>query len=84
MKVCVKRKLFVPAHLGYGERQMGAHIKPNSNLLIEIELMEVLTRINRRFEQAHRQSVTMLSREQRALTRYSLRCSVSHHMEAGL
>ncbi|VVN47008.1 hypothetical protein PS862_04121 [Pseudomonas fluorescens] len=45
MKVCVKRKLFVPAHLGYRERQMGAHIKPNSNLLIEIELMEVLTRI---------------------------------------
>lgn len=44
MKVGGKRKLFVPAHLAYGERQMGALIKPNSNLLFEIELLEVLTR----------------------------------------
>lgn len=44
MRVGGKRKLFVPAHLAYGERQMGAHIKPNSNLLFEIELLEVLTR----------------------------------------
>lgn len=44
MKVGGKRKLFVPAHLAYGERQIGAHIKPNSNLLFEIELLEVLTR----------------------------------------
>ncbi|MDA8485509.1 FKBP-type peptidyl-prolyl cis-trans isomerase [Metapseudomonas lalkuanensis] len=44
MKVGGKRKLYVPAHLAYGERQMGAHIKPNSNLLFEIELLEVLTR----------------------------------------
>jgi peptidylprolyl isomerase len=44
MKVGGKRKLFVPAHLAYGERQVGAHIKPNSNLLFEIELLEVLTR----------------------------------------
>jgi peptidylprolyl isomerase len=43
MKVC-KRKLLVPAHLGYGERQFGAHIKPHSNLIFEIELLEVLTR----------------------------------------
>lgn len=39
-----KRKLYVPAHLAYGERQMGALIKPNSNLVFEIELLEVLTR----------------------------------------
>jgi len=44
MKVGGKRRLFVPAHLAYGERQVGAHIQPNSNLLFEIELLEVLTR----------------------------------------
>ncbi|SDL14377.1 FKBP-type peptidyl-prolyl cis-trans isomerase [Pseudomonas indica] len=44
MKVGGKRKLFVPAHLAYGERQIGAHIKPHSNLVFEIELLEVLTR----------------------------------------
>ena len=44
MKVGGKRKLYVPAHLAYGERQIGAHIKPHSNLVFEIELLEVLTR----------------------------------------
>ncbi|CAD5377629.1 Peptidyl-prolyl cis-trans isomerase [Pseudomonas sp. OF001] len=44
MQVGGKRRLFVPAHLAYGERQIGAHIKPNSNLIFEIELLEVLTR----------------------------------------
>lgn len=44
MKVGGKRRLFVPAHLAYGERQIGALIKPNSNLLFEIELLEVRTR----------------------------------------
>ena len=44
MQVGGKRKLFVPAHLAYGERQMGALIKPHSDLLFEIELLEVLTR----------------------------------------
>lgn len=44
MKVGGKRKLFVPAHLAYGERQIGALIKPNSDLLFEIELLEVRTR----------------------------------------
>ena len=44
MKVGGKRKLFVPAHLAYGEREIGAHIKPHSDLNFEIELLEVLTR----------------------------------------
>lgn len=44
MQVGGKRRLFVPAHLAYGERSMGAHITPNSNLSFEIELLEVLTR----------------------------------------
>lgn len=44
MKVGGKRKLFVPAHLAYGERKMGAHIQPGSDLSFEIELLEVLTR----------------------------------------
>ncbi|WP_028622130.1 FKBP-type peptidyl-prolyl cis-trans isomerase [Pseudomonas sp. Ant30-3] len=43
MRVGGKRKLQVPAHLGYGERTMGS-IPPNSNLVFEIELLEVLTR----------------------------------------
>jgi len=44
MRVGGKRRLFVPAQLGYGERQVGAHIPPNSDLYFEIELLEVLTR----------------------------------------
>jgi peptidylprolyl isomerase len=44
MRVGGKRQLLVPAHLAYGERQMGEHIKPHSNLIFEIELLEVLTR----------------------------------------
>lgn len=44
MKVGGKRKLWVPSHLAYGERSMGAHITAHSNLTFEIELLEVLTR----------------------------------------
>ncbi len=44
MRVGGTRRLAVPAHLAYGERQVGALIKPHSNLLFEIELLEVLTR----------------------------------------
>lgn len=39
-----KRTLFVPAHLGYGERQVGQFIKPHSNLIFDVELLEVRTR----------------------------------------
>lgn len=44
MKEGGKRKLFVPSHLAYGERQIGAQIMPNSNLIFNIELLEVRTR----------------------------------------
>jgi peptidylprolyl isomerase len=44
MQVGGIRQLFVPAHLAYGDRQMGAHIKPGADLYFEIELLEVLTR----------------------------------------
>lgn len=44
MKEGGKRKLFVPAHLGYGERQVGDLIKPNSNLHFTVELLEVRNR----------------------------------------
>lgn len=44
MQVGGKRRLRVPAHLAYGERQIGTMIPPHSNLLFEIELLEVLTR----------------------------------------
>ncbi|MCE9687232.1 FKBP-type peptidyl-prolyl cis-trans isomerase [Shewanella sp. AS16] len=44
MKVGGKRTLQVPAHLAYGERQIGALIPANSDLSFEIELLEVLTR----------------------------------------
>lgn len=39
-----KRTLFVPSHLGYGDRQIGTFIKSHSNLLFHIELIEVRTR----------------------------------------
>ena len=44
MRVGGKRTLFVPSHLGYGERQVGNIITPNSNLNFFIELFEVRTR----------------------------------------
>lgn len=44
MKVGGKRELFIPAHLAYGERQIGNLIKPNSNLSFKVELLDVLTR----------------------------------------
>lgn len=39
MKEGGKRKLFVPSDLAYGDREKGK-IKPHSNLIFEIELIE--------------------------------------------
>lgn len=44
MKEGGKRTLFVPAHLAYGDRQVGAFIKPHSHLKFNVELLEVRTR----------------------------------------
>lgn len=44
MKVGGKRRIWIPAHLAYGERKIGEMIPENSNLNFEIELLEVLTR----------------------------------------
>jgi peptidylprolyl isomerase len=44
MKEGGKRKLYIPSHLAYGERQIGSLIPAHSNLLFDIELIEVRTR----------------------------------------
>lgn len=44
MQVGGKRKLWVPAHLAYGEREIGDLIPAHANLVFEIELLEVLNR----------------------------------------
>lgn len=43
MKVGGKRKLEVPAHLGYGERAI-RNIPPHSDLFFEVEILEVRPR----------------------------------------
>lgn len=42
MKVGSKYQLFIPPALGYGERGAGAQIPPNSVLIFEIELLEIV------------------------------------------
>lgn len=44
MKEGGKRTLRVPSHLAYGERQVGQFIKPHSNLIFHVELIEVRPR----------------------------------------
>ncbi len=41
MKVGEKRRLFIPSAMGYGARGAGPVIKPNSDLIFDVELLEV-------------------------------------------
>jgi FKBP-type peptidyl-prolyl cis-trans isomerase len=43
MPVGSKWKVFIPAELAYGERGAGANIGPNSALVFEVELLEIVT-----------------------------------------
>lgn len=44
MKEGGKRTLHIPSHLAYGDRQVGPHIAPNSNLIFHVEMVEVRLR----------------------------------------
>jgi len=41
MKPGAEYKVFIPPHLGYGDRQMGGDIPAGSTLIFEIELLEI-------------------------------------------
>jgi len=41
MSVGSKYRFFIPAHLGYGDRQVGSFIGPNSTLIFDVELLGI-------------------------------------------
>ena len=41
MSVGSKWRFFIPANLGYGDRQVSAQIGPNSTLIFEVELLDI-------------------------------------------
>ena len=44
MKAGGKRKIYIPSALAYGDRAIGKLITPHSNLIFEVELLEVRPR----------------------------------------
>jgi FKBP-type peptidyl-prolyl cis-trans isomerase FklB len=41
MPIGSKWRFFIPPNLGYGDRQVGSHIGPNSTLIFEVELLGI-------------------------------------------
>lgn len=42
MQVGTKRRLHIPAEMGYGARGAGGLIPPNANLIFDVELLEII------------------------------------------